>query len=223
MLLSKLPREEALEHRRCSVLPQAPGRAAGSVQRGPAGAAGNVARLRRPRRPTAHDHAGWRTILQLLADKTAATFSGLSRALDALASFVTDPTRRVPRRRGVRRPEILDWLPAIVNGGRALVTVASMALFWIVTAWPGGDQAIVFAAIISILLAPRADQAYGVALIFVGIVLDLVLTAIVNFAVLLLGIEDLAGLSIVLAFAWCRSAPCWCARESPGRSACLRR
>jgi uncharacterized membrane protein YccC len=140
--------------------------------------------------------------LRLLADKTAAAFSGLSRALDALALLMADPTRRMPRRRGVRRLEVPDWLPAIVNGGRALVTVASMALFWIVTAWPGGDQAIVFAAIISILLAPRADQAYGVALIFiVGIVLDLVLTAIVNFAVLPgLGIETFAGLSIVLAF-----------------------
>ncbi len=139
--------------------------------------------------------------LRLLADKTAATFSGLSRALDALALLIADPTRRVPRRRGTRRLEVPDWLPAIVNGGRALVTIAGMALFWIVTAWPGGDQAMVFAAIISILLAPRADQAYGVALIFVvGVVLDLILTAIVNFAVLPgLGIETFAGLGIVLA------------------------
>ncbi len=201
VLLSTLPREEAREIAD-NVLPQAPAelRAAFGADwlAQPVTLRGSVDRAAR-RLMTMPVGA---PALQLLADKTAATFSGLSRALDALALLMADPTRRVPRRRGVRRLEIPDWLPAIVNGGRTFVTIASMALFWIVTAWPGGDQAIVFAAIISILLAPRADQAYGVALVFiVGVVLDLVLTAIVNFAVLPgLGIETFAGLSIVLAF-----------------------
>jgi uncharacterized membrane protein YccC len=139
--------------------------------------------------------------LRLLADKTAAAFSGLSRALDALALLLADPTRRVPRRRDIRHLDIPDWLPALANGGRTFVTITSMALVWIVTAWPGGAQAIVFAAIVSILLAPRADQAYGTALIFVvGIILDLILTATVNFAVLPgTGVETFAGLSAVLA------------------------
>jgi uncharacterized membrane protein YccC len=139
--------------------------------------------------------------LRLLADKTAAAFSGLSRALDALAVLMADPTRRVPRLRGTRHLVISDWLPALVNGGRTFVTIASMALLWIVTAWPGGAQAIVFAAIISILMAPHADQAYAAAFLgVVGIILDLILTAIVNFAVLPgTGVETFAGLSAVLA------------------------
>jgi uncharacterized membrane protein YccC len=138
---------------------------------------------------------------RLLADKSAAAFSGLSRALDALALLMADPARRVVRHAGVRRLDIPDWLPALVNGGRTLVTIASMALFWIVTAWPGGSQAIVFATIVSVLMAPRAELAYAAALISViGVVFNVVLTAIVAFAVLPgFGVETFAGLSLVLA------------------------
>jgi uncharacterized membrane protein YccC len=139
--------------------------------------------------------------LRLLADKTAAAFSGVSRALDALALLMADPTRRVPRRLGLRRLNIPDWLPALVNGGRTFVTIASMALFWIVTAWPGGAQAVVFATIVSVLMAPRAELAYATALISViGVVLNVVLAAIITFAVLPgSGVETFAGLSLVLA------------------------
>ena len=75
------------------------------------------------------------------------------------------------------------------------------SLFWIVTAWPGGGNAITFAAIVVLLLGPRAEQAYGAAILFtVGAILDLILTAIVAFAVLPgLGIEGFAGFSLVLA------------------------
>jgi uncharacterized membrane protein YccC len=139
--------------------------------------------------------------LRLLADKSAAVLSSLSRALDALALLTADPARHVLRRGRPRRPNIPDWLPALVNGGRTFVTIAAMASFWVVTAWPGGSQAIVFAAIISILMAPRADQAYGAAFIaVVGIIFDLVLAATINFAVLPgLGVETFAGLCLVLA------------------------
>jgi uncharacterized membrane protein YccC len=139
--------------------------------------------------------------LRLLADKTAAALSGLSRALDALALLTADPTRRVARQVGVRRLNIPDWLPALVNGGRTFVTIASMALLWIVTAWPGGAQAIVFATIVSVLMAPRAELAYAAALISViGVVFNVVLAAIVTFAMLPgSGVETFAGLSLVLA------------------------
>jgi uncharacterized membrane protein YccC len=140
-------------------------------------------------------------MLRLLNDKTAAMFSGLSLAFDALVLLVADPTRRMPRHRGIRHINIPDWLPAFVNGGRTLVTIACVALLWIATAWPGGAQAIVFATIISLLLAPRAEQAYGAALISViAIIVDVVLTATVLFAVLPgFGVETFAGLSLVLA------------------------
>src|ERR1700726_4529760 len=51
----------------------------------------------------------------------------------------------------------------VVNAGRAFVVIGAAELFWIVTEWPNGAQAITFAAIAVILLAPRADQAYAAA------------------------------------------------------------
>jgi uncharacterized membrane protein YccC len=80
--------------------------------------------------------------------------------------------------------------------------IGSVALFWVVTAWPGGSGAITFAAIVVLLLGPRADEAYGAAILFtVGAVLDLVLVAIVQFAVLPgLGTETFAGFSLVIGF-----------------------
>jgi uncharacterized membrane protein YccC len=139
--------------------------------------------------------------LRLLADKTAVVFADLGRALGVLAVLMADPTRRLRRSRGVRRPNIPDWMPAAVNAGRAFLTLASVAVFWIVTAWPGGSQAVVFATIVSLLLAPRAEQAYGVALLFiVGVIIDLMVAAIVLFVVLPgYGAETFAGLSLVLA------------------------
>jgi uncharacterized membrane protein YccC len=56
-----------------------------------------------------------------------------------------------------------DWLPALVNAGRAFVVIGAAELFWIVTEWPNGALAITFAAIVVILLALRADQAYAAA------------------------------------------------------------
>jgi uncharacterized membrane protein YccC len=139
--------------------------------------------------------------LRLMADKTAVVFANLGRALGVLAVLMADPTRRLQRTRGVRRPNIPDWLPAAVNAGRAFVTTGSVTVFWIVTAWPGGSQAIVFATIVSLLLAPRAEQAYGVALLFiVGVIINLIVAAIVLFVVLPgYGAETFAGLSLVLA------------------------
>jgi uncharacterized membrane protein YccC len=200
VLLSKLSREEARETTD-SVLPQTPAelRADASTDwlAQPVMLRHSVNRAARKLMTMTVDTPARR----LLADKTVAVFSGLSHALDALALLLADPTRHVPRGRRSRHLEIPDWLPALVNGGRTFVTIASMALFWIVTAWPGGSQAIVFGAIISILMAPRADQAYAAAFLgVIGIILDLILTATVNYAVLPgSGVESFTGLSLVLA------------------------
>jgi uncharacterized membrane protein YccC len=78
-----------------------------------------------------------------------------------------------------------DWLPALVNAGRAFVAVGAVELFWIVTEWPNGSRAIVFTSIGVILFAPRADQAYAAAMSFmVGIGLTAAFAAIIGFAVL---------------------------------------
>jgi uncharacterized membrane protein YccC len=121
--------------------------------------------------------------LRLLADQTAEMLAGISRALNALALLVADPTRPV-RSRG-RRPRVPDLLPSLVNAGRAFVVIGAAELFWIVTEWPNGAGAITFAAITVILLAPRADQAYAAAISFtVGTGLSAIWAAIIAFAVL---------------------------------------
>ena len=57
---------------------------------------------------------------RLLADQTAKVLAGLCQALDGLALLVADPARPTLRRRGVRL-RVPDWLPALVNAGRAFV------------------------------------------------------------------------------------------------------
>jgi uncharacterized membrane protein YccC len=122
--------------------------------------------------------------LRLLADQTAEVLAGISRALNGLALLVEDPARPVPWGSRVRL-RVPDWLPALVNAGRAFVVIGATELFWIVTEWPNGAQAIMFAAIAVILFAPRADQAYAAVKGFmIGTTLTAVFAAVIAFAVL---------------------------------------
>ncbi len=123
--------------------------------------------------------------LRLLADQAAEALAGISRALIALGLLVSDPARPVVPIRWRRRLRIPGWLPPLTNAGRAFVVVGAAELFWVVTAWPGGAFAITFAAIIVILFAPRAEQAYAIAISFmIGSVLSVVIVATLLFAVL---------------------------------------
>jgi uncharacterized membrane protein YccC len=136
--------------------------------------------------------------LQLVADQTAEAFAGMSRALNGLALLIADPARSVSRRRGDFRLRIPDWLPSLVNAGRAFVMIGAAELFWIITQWPSGASAITFTAIGVILLAPRADQAYGAAVRFmVGTGLAAAFAAITAFAVLP-RLEGFAAFSLAL-------------------------
>ena len=138
-----------------------------------------------------------RPSLQLLADRTIEVLAGISDALDGLTLLAADPARPVPRgvRIGIRVP---DWLPSLVNAGRAFLTISAVAVFWVVTEWPSGAQAMAFAAIGVILVAPRADQAYGVALGFtIGTSIGAILAAIIAFAVLP-KFETFAALAIAI-------------------------
>jgi uncharacterized membrane protein YccC len=135
--------------------------------------------------------------LRLLCDQTAEVLAGISHALNGLALLVADPARPVPRRGGVRL-YVPDILPSLVNAGRAFVTIGAAELFWIVTEWPDGAQAITFAAIVVILLAPRADLAYAAAMTsMVGISLAAAFAAIIEFAVLP-GLETFAAFSVAI-------------------------
>jgi uncharacterized membrane protein YccC len=80
--------------------------------------------------------------------------------------LVADPARRVRRCPGLIHLRVPDWLPVLVNVTRASATISAVALFWIVTAWPNGAGAITWAAVTAILFAPRADQAFALAVSF---------------------------------------------------------
>jgi uncharacterized membrane protein YccC len=121
---------------------------------------------------------------RLLTDQTVEVLAGISHALNGLALLVADPAQTVPPH-GIVRLRVPDWLPSLVNAGRAFVTIGSVAVFWIVTQWPNGALAMTFAAIGVILFAPRADQAYATTIGFMaGTSLAAAFAAIIGFAVL---------------------------------------
>ena len=122
--------------------------------------------------------------LRLLADQTAKVLAGIVYVLNGLALLVDASDRPFPGHRRFRLT-VPDWLPALVNAGRAFITIGAVELFWIATAWPSGASAIVFAAIVVLLLSPRGDLAPAAAMAFaLGTGLATVCAAIVKFAVL---------------------------------------
>src|SRR5260370_26348954 len=102
--------------------------------------------------------------LRLLTDQTARVLTGLMHALDALALLTGKADPPDAGRRA--RLHVADWWPAFVNAGRTFAAISAAEIFWIVTAWPNGAFAITFTAIMVILLAPRADQAYALPFAF---------------------------------------------------------
>jgi uncharacterized membrane protein YccC len=136
--------------------------------------------------------------LRLLADQAARVLAGLSHVLDGLALLVALPDDRHAGRRRIGL-HVPDWMPALVNAGRAFVTIGAVEVFWIATEWPSGALAITFTAIPVILLAPRADAAYAQAVRFtIGVGLAAVCAAIILFAVLP-QLSTFAGLSLAMA------------------------
>jgi uncharacterized membrane protein YccC len=134
--------------------------------------------------------------LRLVADRTARTLAYLSHALNGVA-FLNDPAAasQWSQRKQLRVP---DWLPALVNGVRVFVTISVVSLFWIVTAWPSGAQALTLAALGASLLSLRGDLAPSAAISFlIGTILTIALAAIVKFA-LLPQLETFAGFSLAL-------------------------
>jgi len=122
--------------------------------------------------------------LRLLLDQTAMALAGISRTLDGVALLAAGPANRVSPR-GHARPYIADWLPSLINGIRAFVTICAAEVLWIVTAWPTGTTCIVWAAIAVVLFGPKSDLAYSSAASYcAGGVIAAVFAAIVKFAVL---------------------------------------
>ncbi|MGC2223047.1 MAG: FUSC family protein, partial [Methylocella sp.] len=135
--------------------------------------------------------------LRLIADQTARVLDGISGSLNGMALLVGAPVSPVPRGRGFRL-RVPDWLPSLVNAGRAFVAIGFVELFWIVTEWPNGAFAITFAAIVVLLLSPLAERAYAAAMRFmIGLALATIFTAIIAFAVLP-GLETFEAFSLAI-------------------------
>jgi uncharacterized membrane protein YccC len=121
---------------------------------------------------------------RLVVDETAKVLHGIASVLDVLA-LLTGVSRRTSADCRNVLPGVADWLPAVVNGARAFVTIGAAELFWVATAWPSGSVAIVLAAIVLLLLSPKGDLAYKGAIAFaLTAAIGIVLAAIVEFAVL---------------------------------------
>ena len=122
--------------------------------------------------------------LRLLADETAKVLAGMLHVLDGLALLVDAPGQPSPRALRVRLTEP-DWLPALINAARAFLAIGAVELFWVATAWPNGASAIVFVAVLLLLLSPKGDLAYGGSLAFaLGIAGAVVCAAAIKFAML---------------------------------------
>jgi uncharacterized membrane protein YccC len=120
----------------------------------------------------------------LLANQMAKALRSVARAANAMA-LLTAPAayRPVPGRGpGLRG---MDPLPALVNAIRILVTIVSLDVFWVLTAWSSGPTAVQFAAISIIVASPKQEQGYAMAAnLVVAVVLAAVLGAVCKFAVL---------------------------------------
>jgi uncharacterized membrane protein YccC len=114
-----------------------------------------------------------------------------------MALLVAAPVSHVSRGRGFRL-RVPDWLPSLVNAGRAFVAIGIVEIFWILTEWPNGAFAITFASIAVLLLAPLAERAYAAAMRFmIGLALATGCTAIIAFAVLP-GLETFEAFSLAI-------------------------
>jgi uncharacterized membrane protein YccC len=136
--------------------------------------------------------------LRLLLDQTAMALAGIAKSLLGLALLGAEPRMPALRRSHVR-PYIADWLPSLINGGRAFITICAAEILWITTAWPSGTTCITWAAIAVVLFGPRSDLAYASTIGYcIGAAIAAVFAAIVKFSVLP-NFDSFACLCAVLA------------------------
>ena len=121
---------------------------------------------------------------RLLSDQTANVLAGLVAVLEALAMLVGDPARAHSSRRKAKL-HVPDWLPPLINASRAFMAIGAIEVLWVVTGWPNGGTAIVFVAIVVLLLSPRAELAFpGAIALALGTIAAIPIAAAIKFAVL---------------------------------------
>ena len=100
--------------------------------------------------------------VRLTADGAADVASGLAAAANGLA-LLDDPANAhdPPRSPGIF---VADYLPALVNALRVFLGVGATVLFWIVTEWSSGLQAVVFAAVTIMIFSPLQEKSGKAAL-----------------------------------------------------------
>lgn len=132
----------------------------------------------------------------LTARAAADAASGLAAADNGL-TLVNDPARA--RDRPPSGFFVADYLPALVNAFRVFLGVGIAVLFWIITEWPNGLQAITFAAITIMVFSPMQEQSGRAALgQGIGTLIAAIVAAIIKFSVLP-GLETFLGLSLAIS------------------------
>lgn len=132
----------------------------------------------------------------LTARGAADAASGLAAAGTGL-TLLDDPARA--RDRPPSGFFVADYLPALVNSFRVFLGVGTAVLFWVITEWPNGLQAITFAAITIMVFSPMQEQSSRAALgQWIGMLIAAVVVAIIKFSVLP-GLETFLGLAAAIS------------------------
>lgn len=95
---------------------------------------------------------------RLLLYDVGGVLQALEKVASTLATIVQAHGECSPRVRN--RPYVADCLPALLNGLRTALAVATAELIWIGTSWPEGPLMIVFTAAVVTLFARHQDGAY---------------------------------------------------------------
>lgn len=136
---------------------------------------------------------------RLAADAAAEVALGLSAAANGYA-LLNDPARA---RDLVRMPSVVvaDYLPALVNAMRVFIGVGLVVLFWIISQWPSGLDAVMFSAITIMLFSPMMDRSAKAALgQSVGTLIGAVVAGVLKFTALI-NHETFLAFSLIISIA----------------------
>jgi uncharacterized membrane protein YccC len=120
--------------------------------------------------------------VHLTAEGAADTVVGLSAAANGIV-LLNDPAKA-----HILRPStflVADYLPALVNAVRVFIGVGATVLFWIITEWSNGLQAVIFTAVTIMIFSPLQEKSGKAAMgQGIGTMIAAVAGGILKFAVL---------------------------------------